>query len=491
MKALLLFSTICVFSTVSSRAENSNTVVDIDEVDEADDIVIGVLDLTGLPTAEFDEQTKGSNWFIKFYAPWCKHCMAMKPTWKTLAQHVHAEPTLDVNIAHVDCTASVELCTDKEVQRFPYLKFYGADSADDALYESGVRTFDHMLDYIGTASRPATMELKTVDGFEAKRLENPVLFVLAPPAYDAGDGEGKATDDGGVEQWKTVFSQVALAYRFDGKFFTSESDGAGPAIAASLEAGGKAGAAGLSRASPIAVVKGDEVVFYKGKPLLPLIKAWVWEARHPRVAEMTHKLAASLKKEQPDTIAVIAVVESFGDNSDLFVAYEKVAKMKKKGWNYQFTWMDYHQWRPYIESNWGFDASDTPRMLVFKPWSQHYAPLRDVFTEHGNMLETNVVAELDLYASDKSVEWFGGKGLWHSVSKMFGVTFETSTVIFAAMYSEYPMLIHASVVSTLLLILVWCTRAPPKKEKPKKESKDIAPGGDVDVASSSKHAKSE
>lgn len=253
----------------------------------------------------------------------------------------------------------------------------------------------------------------------------------------------------------------------------------------------QAGAAGLSRASPIAVVKGDEVVFYKGKPLLPLIKAWVWEARHPRVAEMTHKLAASLKKEQPDTIAVIAVVESFGDNSDLFVAYEKVAKMKKKGWNYQFTWMDYHQWRPYIESNWGFDASDTPRMLVFKPWSQHYAPLRDVFTEHGNMLETNVVAELDLYASDESVEWFGGKGLWHSVSKMFGVTFETFTVIFAAMYSEYPMLIHASVVSTLLLILVWCTRAPPKKEKPKKESKDNAPGGDVDVASSSKHAKSE
>ena len=45
-----------------SRADKSSS-----EVDEVDDIVVGVLDLSGLSTEEFNAQTKGSNWFIKFY----------------------------------------------------------------------------------------------------------------------------------------------------------------------------------------------------------------------------------------------------------------------------------------------------------------------------------------------------------------------------------------------------------------------------------------
>ena len=71
--------------------------------------------------------------------------MALKPTWQSLAQHVHAEPLLDVNVAHVDCIVSVELCTDKAVKKFPYLQYYGADSADNVVYEGGVRTFDFLL----------------------------------------------------------------------------------------------------------------------------------------------------------------------------------------------------------------------------------------------------------------------------------------------------------------------------------------------------------
>ena len=403
--------------------------------------------------------------------------MALKPTWQSLAQHVHAEPLLDVNVAHVDCIVSVELCTDKAVKKFPYLQYYGADSADNVVYEGGVRTFDFLLDYLRVASTPATFELQTFDEFEAKKAENPVMFVFAPHAAEGGhDNVGND-----AEEWKAVFLRVARANRFDGKFYTAESNDAGPALATFL------GRDAATASSPVAVVKGDEVVYYKGQPLYPLLKAWMWSARHPKVAEMTHKLASALKKERPDTLAVIMVIESFEDNSELLAAYEAVAKMKKKGWDYQFTWMDYHQWRPYIEQNWGSAGDKMPHVLVFKPQSQHYAPLRDVVTDNGNLIESNFVTELDLYASGTSVEWFGGRGMLDSLKKTVGASFETFLVIFAAMSSEYPMLIHASFVSTCLLILVWCTRKP-IKDVPvsRKGDRDAGTG-----AADPKHAKVE
>ena len=35
--------------------------------------------------------------------------MELRPTWASLAMHVHGDADLDVQVAHVDCVASVEL----------------------------------------------------------------------------------------------------------------------------------------------------------------------------------------------------------------------------------------------------------------------------------------------------------------------------------------------------------------------------------------------
>ena len=60
----LLRPTIVPLHTHAHKGSNGEYNID---VDETDDIQVGVLDLSGLSPQEFNDQTKGSNWFVKFY----------------------------------------------------------------------------------------------------------------------------------------------------------------------------------------------------------------------------------------------------------------------------------------------------------------------------------------------------------------------------------------------------------------------------------------
>uniref|UniRef100_A0A182SEZ7 Thioredoxin domain-containing protein n=1 Tax=Anopheles maculatus TaxID=74869 RepID=A0A182SEZ7_9DIPT len=61
---------------------------------------------------------------VKFYAPWCGHCMRLAPTWEQLAEKLAARD--DVKIAKVDCTvdANKELCGEQEVNGYPTIFLY-------------------------------------------------------------------------------------------------------------------------------------------------------------------------------------------------------------------------------------------------------------------------------------------------------------------------------------------------------------------------------
>lgn len=82
----------------------------------------------------WDTETAGKTVFVKFFAPWCGHCKAMKPAWDTLMSEYEDSST--VLIADVDCIGSgKELCNKVGVQGFPTVKYGDPSNLED--YKGG------------------------------------------------------------------------------------------------------------------------------------------------------------------------------------------------------------------------------------------------------------------------------------------------------------------------------------------------------------------
>ena len=82
----------------------------------------------------WDEQTAGKTVFVKFFAPWCGHCKAMKPDWDALMTEY--EGSENILIADVDCINSgKDLCSKVGVEGFPTIKHGDPANLED--YKGG------------------------------------------------------------------------------------------------------------------------------------------------------------------------------------------------------------------------------------------------------------------------------------------------------------------------------------------------------------------
>mmetsp|Transcript_7849 Transcript_7849/g.12282 ORF Transcript_7849/g.12282 Transcript_7849/m.12282 type:complete len:223 (+) Transcript_7849:82-750(+) len=117
---------------------------------------ISAIDLT---TDNWDAETSGKTVFVKFYAPWCGHCKALKPDWDKLMEEFASSATQ--LIADVDCTVpeNDELCTANGVQGFPTLKW--GDPSDLQEYQ-GSRSLDALKEF-ATANLKPMCSIKNID----------------------------------------------------------------------------------------------------------------------------------------------------------------------------------------------------------------------------------------------------------------------------------------------------------------------------------------
>ena len=92
-------------------------------------------------------------WFIKFYAPWCKHCLEMAPAWKSFFNEYH-----DLfNIAKFNCDHNMDFCKHHGVAGYPSLLLFKGKKIYKATWG---QMSDHWLEFALDEYRDVSKENK-------------------------------------------------------------------------------------------------------------------------------------------------------------------------------------------------------------------------------------------------------------------------------------------------------------------------------------------
>jgi len=84
-----------------------------------------------------------------FYAPWCGHCKALKPTWEKLGPQM---AMLGITFGQIDCTVHTDIASRYAIRGFPSIKLFRRGRAID--YE-GMRDQESIVAWATKASGPA------------------------------------------------------------------------------------------------------------------------------------------------------------------------------------------------------------------------------------------------------------------------------------------------------------------------------------------------
>ncbi|KAI8057265.1 thioredoxin-like domain-containing protein [Syncephalis plumigaleata] len=135
-----------------------------------------------LTKSNFSDAVKESDKvsLIKFYAPWCGHCKAMKPHFEAAALELKDSK---VRFAEVDCTAESELCQEHGVQGYPTLKVFRESGVGE--YRGGRQTSDFVT-YMKKQLLP-DITLVTADDIEKFKDSDKVVVIAHFASEDDDD----------------------------------------------------------------------------------------------------------------------------------------------------------------------------------------------------------------------------------------------------------------------------------------------------------------
>eukprot|EP00050_Salpingoeca_kvevrii_P018590 m.76079 g.76079 ORF g.76079 m.76079 type:complete len:201 (-) comp8103_c1_seq1:259-861(-) len=110
---------------------------------------------TVLTESTFDAEVFGSgkNSIIKFYAPWCGHCKAMKPAWDDLGAEFASSSS--VLIGDVDCTVERSVCEKFGVSGYPTIKYFTAETGEEGAKYEGRRDLDSLREFVDSKLKVA------------------------------------------------------------------------------------------------------------------------------------------------------------------------------------------------------------------------------------------------------------------------------------------------------------------------------------------------
>ena len=91
-----------------------------------------------------------------FYAPWCGHCMKMKPDWAEFAKLVYDKQAVG-KVAAIDCEQNKKACDEFEIHGFPTIKYY--EKGKFVKDYDGKRRADHMFDFMESRGKSPKTEL--------------------------------------------------------------------------------------------------------------------------------------------------------------------------------------------------------------------------------------------------------------------------------------------------------------------------------------------
>jgi protein disulfide-isomerase A1 len=194
-------------------------------------------DVIVLDSSNFDNFIKRNHAvFVKFYAPWCTHCVAMVDDYSSLAIRMK-EDSEGIPVAQVNADAEIELGKNQKIENYPTLRlFINGEHVD---YQ-GIHSHSAMWDWIKKKMEMKVHQLKTIDEVKKVEEEKRIAVVLLTPSkmnYQLQNFESAAlkfddipfyySDDSDIRKHYEVESGFAIAifrqFNDGRKFLTSKN----------------------------------------------------------------------------------------------------------------------------------------------------------------------------------------------------------------------------------------------------------------------------